>query len=446
VNFVQPFRHAFKPLYGKYFYRIIFSILSLPLFIYAVIKYFIQGKQHVSTVQQSELDSIVAALKKKYSYLKHNKSESKLKKEAQRIYNHRYRYNDKQPTNDFVSYYTTILTDRFPVIKVICAFPLFILLCFYLNPIVRYIFERFVMALFVIVGVIFVVFTILYLSPLDAAYSILGPEATKDQVHQFNASHNLDQSYLAQLWNAIKGVFTFDLGTSYKGNENVIHAIFIRIPVTLLIALISLIIAIVIAIPIGIISAIKRNTWLDVILMIIALIGLSIPNFWQGLIFILAFSLKLDILPPSYMPNNPLTLILPVIVVGTAVAASITRMTRSSVLEVMRNDYVMTAYAKGLSSQQVITRHILKNAIIPIITLIGLLVADLLGGAAVTEQVFNINGIGRYIVQKQFIPDIPAIMGGVVYISIVISLANLAIDIFYAIVDPKIRSEIKERE
>jgi peptide/nickel transport system permease protein len=146
------------------------------------------------------------------------------------------------------------------------------------------------------------------------------------------------------------------------------------------------------------------------------------------------------------MPNNPLTLILPVIVVGTAVAASITRMTRSSVLEVMRNDYVMTAYAKGLSSQQVITRHILKNAIIPIITLIGLLVADLLGGAAVTEQVFNINGIGRYIVQKQFIPDIPAIMGGVVYISIVISLANLAIDIFYAIVDPKIRSEIKERE
>lgn len=146
------------------------------------------------------------------------------------------------------------------------------------------------------------------------------------------------------------------------------------------------------------------------------------------------------------MPNNPLTLILPVIVVGTAVAASITRMTRSSVLEVMRNDYVMTAYAKGLSSRQVITRHILKNAIIPIITLIGLLVADLLGGAAVTEQVFNINGIGRYIVQKQFIPDIPAIMGGVVYISIVISLANLAIDIFYAIVDPKIRSEIKERE
>lgn len=107
---MQPFRHAFKPLYGKYFYRIIFSILSLPLFIYAVIKYFIQGKQHVSNVQQSELDSIVTALKKKYSYLKQDKNDTKLKKEAQRIYNHRYRYNAKQPTNDFVSYYTTILT------------------------------------------------------------------------------------------------------------------------------------------------------------------------------------------------------------------------------------------------------------------------------------------------------------------------------------------------
>lgn len=121
-------------------------------------------------------------------------------------------------------------------------------------------------------------------------------------------------------------------------------------------------------------------------------------------------------------------------------------MTRSSVLEVMRNDYIMTAYAKGLSTTQVVIRHILKNAIIPIITLIGVLIAELLGGSAVTEQVFNINGIGRYIVQKQFIPDIPAVMGGVVYISLVISLVNLAIDIFYACVDPKLREEIKERE
>ncbi len=161
----------------------------------------------------------------------------------------------------------------------------------------------------------------------------------------------------------------------------------------------------------------KRNSWLDITLMIIALIGLSIPSFWQGLLFILAFSLKLDILPPSYMPEHPISLILPVLVIGTSIAASITRMTRSSVLEVMRSDYVLTAYAKGLSTTQVVIKHILKNAIIPIVTLVGFLVAELLGGSAVTEQVFNINGIGRYIVQKQLIPDIPAVMGGVVYIN-----------------------------
>ena len=203
--------------------------------------------------------------------------------------------------------------------------------------------------------------------------------------------------------------------------------------------------ALVIAIPIGIISAFKRNSWIDITLMIIALIGLSIPNFWQGLLFILAFSLRLDILPPSYVPNDPLSLILPVLVIGTAIAASITRMTRSSVLEVMRNDYVMTAYAKGISKSQVVIKHILKNALIPIVTLIGILFVELLGGSAVTEQVFNINGIGRYIVQKQFVPDIPAVMGGVIYISIVISLINLVIDIFYVMIDPQLREEIKER-
>ncbi len=133
--------------------------------------------------------------------------------------------------------------------------------------------------------------------------------------------------------------------------------------------------ALIIAIPIGIISAMKRNSWLDITLMIIALIGLSIPSFWQGLLFILAFSLKLDILPPSYMPEHPISLILPVLVIGTSIAASITRMTRSSVLEVMRSDYVLTAYAKGLSTTQVVIKHILKNAIIPIVTLVGLLVA-----------------------------------------------------------------------
>ncbi|SUM45075.1 Oligopeptide transport system permease protein [Staphylococcus petrasii] len=440
------YQKPFKSLYSKWFYRVLFSILSLPIFLYACIKYLFVNDKKTTLGQIHELTELENALEKKYTFLNQPKSKSALQKEARAIYNHRNRYNNQKTTKDFTSFFTDILFGKYPIIKIIFAFPLFIVLSFYLNPIVRYIFERIIMTIVVMVGVVIVVFTILYFSPMDAAYSILGPDATKDQIHQFNEQHHLNSPYLVQLWEAIKGVFTFNLGTTYKGNDIVTQAIGARIPITLLIAVIALLIAILIAIPIGIISALKRNTWLDITLMIIALIGLSIPNFWQGLLFILAFSLKLDIFPPSYIPENPLSLILPVLVIGTAMAASITRMTRSSVLEVMRNDYVMTAYAKGLSTTQVVIRHIFKNAIIPIITLIGLLVAELLGGSAVTEQVFNINGIGRYIVQKQFVPDIPAVMGGVVYISLVISLVNLAIDIFYAIVDPKLREEIKGRE
>lgn len=440
------YRRTFQSIYSTWFYRILFSILSLPLFLYSFIKYLIVNNKKTTLEHIREISELEDELKKKYNFLNKNKTKSLLHKEANEIYNLRNKYIDHKPTSDFPSFHTDTLFGNYSIIKMIFAFPLFIVFSFYLNPIVRYIFERIIMTIVVIVGVIIVVFTILYLSPMDAAYSILGPDATKEQIHQFNEQHNLNSSYLVQLWDAIKGVFTFNLGTTYKGNDVVTEAIGARIPITLLIAVIAVIIAILIAIPIGIVSALKRNSWLDVTLMIIALIGLSIPNFWQGLLFILTFSLKLDILPPSYIPDNPISLILPVLVIGTSIAASITRMTRSSALEVMRNDYVTTAYAKGLSTSQVVIRHIMKNAIIPIITLIGLLLAELLGGSAVTEQVFNINGIGRYIVQKQFIPDIPAVMGGVVYISIVISLVNLAIDIFYAIVDPKLREEIKERE
>ena len=332
---------------------------------------------------------------------------------------------------------------KFIAITFIPAILFYVLLMLYANPFLQFVIERILQSFIVIIGVAILVFTILYLSPFDPARNLLGAEATPEQIENFNRIYGLDQPYLSQLWNAISGLFTFDLGTSFAGKEDIMHSIANKFPVTLEIALISLLMAVAIAIPVGIISAVRPNSYLDYTFMLIALIGLSIPSFWQGLIFILTFALKLQWLPATYNPNNWLSLIMPIIVLGTSITASIARMTRSSMLEVIHEDYIITAKAKGLNEFKIITKHAIRNAMIPIITVIGLLFGGMLGGASVTEKVFNISGIGSYIIDKQFIPDIPAILGGVVYIAITVSIVNLLIDILYAFFDPRIRSKMK---
>lgn len=347
--------------------------------------------------------------------------------------------------NTYQNYFLHLLqSQKFLVISAIPGILMYTFLLLYSNPFVQFIFERIIQTLFVILGVATLVFTILYISPLDPARNILGIEATPEQIENFNRLYGLDQPYLVQLWHSLSGLFTFDLGTSFAGKEDIMASIANKFPVTLKIAILSLVMAIVIAIPVGIISAIRPNSFLDYSFMIIALIGLSIPSFWQGLIFILTFSLELNWFPATYNPQNWLSLVLPVVVLGTSLTASIARMTRSSMLEVISEDYIITAKAKGLNERKVISKHAIRNAMIPIITVIGLLFGGMLGGASVTEKVFNINGIGSYIVDKQFIPDIPAILGGVVYIAITISIVNLIIDITYAFFDPRIRSKMKK--
>jgi peptide/nickel transport system permease protein len=320
---------------------------------------------------------------------------------------------------------------------------MFLFLWIYSKPILRYIFERLVMTIFVIISVAIFVFTILYFSPSDPAANILGEAATLEQREEFNRQYGLDQPYLVQLADSIKGILTFNLGFSYTGNENIAASIANKFPITIIIAIFSLLMAIVLAIPIGIISAAKRNSIWDYSFMFIALIGLSIPNFWQGLVFILNFSIKWHLLPATYSPGDWLSIIMPVIVLGTGLTASIARMTRSSILEVINEDYIVTAKAKGLKPRKILIQHALRNAMIPIITVIGLQFGGMLGGAAVTEKVFNISGLGSYIVDKQFVPDIPSILGGVVYIAITISLVNLVVDIIYALLNPRIRSQMK---
>ena len=321
---------------------------------------------------------------------------------------------------------------------------MYALMGIYSNAYLKYILERLVMTVFVIFGVAFLVFTILYISPLNPAANILGETATAEQIAAFNKLYGLDQPYLVQLWDTLRGILTFDLGKSFAGNEDVTTAIANKFPVTMTLTVISTIVAVLIALPIGIISATRPNSFFDYTFMLIALLGLSIPNFWQGLIFILNFSIKLHWLPATYNPQNWLSMIMPIVVLGTGLTAAVARMTRSSTLEVIHEDYIITAKAKGLSRRHVLWKHAVGNALIPIITVIGLQFGGMLGGAAVTEKVFNINGIGSYIVDKQFIPDIPAIMGGVVYTAIAISIVNVVIDILYALFDPRIRSKMKQ--
>ena len=248
---------------------------------------------------------------------------------------------------------------------------------------------------------------------------------------------------MEQLLRVFRGVLTFDMGRSFVGNEDVIASIFRLFPITLIVAFWSLLLSLLIAIPAGVFSAIRPYSAFDYIFMFTALLGLSIPNFRQGLIFILYFSINWRILPSLYIVGNWLSLIMPVVVLGTALAASVARMTRSSMLEVIKQDYVTTARAKGLPNSKAVMKHVLVNAMIPIITVVGLQFGGVLGGSAVIERVFNIRGLGSHIVDRQFIPDIPVVMAGTIYIAIIVSITNLAADVLYAFLDPRIKSQMK---
>ncbi len=331
----------------------------------------------------------------------------------------------------------------FKIFSYVLAFPMYMVLAIFFNPYLKYIFERVTMLFFVIFGVTLVVFTILYFSPMDPARNILGELATEEQVADWKALYGMNDPYYKQALRAVKNVVTFDFGSSFVGNEPVMESIMRKFPITLKVTLASLLVSVLIAVPAGIISAIKQYSTFDFSAMTLALIGISIPNFWLGLMLILVFSVNLGWLNVIYDNTSLKSLIMPAIVLGTALAASVARMTRSSMLEVIKSDYITTARAKGLKESKVILGHALRNAIIPIITIIGLQFGGMLGGSAVTERVFTIPGIGSYIVSKQMIPDIPVVLAGVVYIAIVISIANLVIDIMYAFFDPRIKAKLK---
>ena len=304
----------------------------------------------------------------------------------------------------------------------------------------KYIFKRILMMIPVLLGVLFLVFTMNEISPGDPAAMIAGDAASVEVVEQIREDLGLNKPLPVRFFNYTKNlVLHGDLGTSYKTKRPVLDEVMDRLPTTILLSLTSAAFAVFLSIPIGIISAIKQNTWIDNLLMVLALIGVAMPAFWQGLMTIILFSVKLGWFP-SYGFTTPAHWFMPVLTIGTGAMASLVRITRSSMLEVIRQDYIRTARAKGQTERKVIISHALRNSMIPIITAIAIQLGSMLGGAIVTETVFAIPGIGMLMIQSIKARDYPTIQGAVVVIAVMFSLLNLVGDIIYTFVDPRLKS------
>ena len=306
----------------------------------------------------------------------------------------------------------------------------------------KYVIKRLVMLIPVIIGVSFLVFFIMSLAPGDTARAILGENAPIEAVEALREELGLNDPVLVRYGNYMLDLLHGDLGTSYKSGRPVFSEIASRFPTTLKLAFWGMVFAVVLSIPIGIISATRQYSALDSISMVLALLGVATPNFWLGLMLIIGFSLHL-----GWFPSNGAegwrSVVLPVITVGTGCMANITRTTRSSMLEVIRQDYIRTAKAKGVPHKKVINKHALKNALIPVVTVIGLQFGSLLGGAVLTETVFAWPGLGTYLVNSIKAKDTPAVLGCVIIFSICFSIVNLCVDLLYAFIDPRIKSKYK---
>jgi len=307
----------------------------------------------------------------------------------------------------------------------------------------RYIVRRVLFLIPVLLGVAFCVFTLLYLTPGDPARMILGDLATEEAVQEFRNREGLNDPFLIQFGNYVwKAVTKGDIGRSYVTKRSVAQEVLAAFPATLKLSALAMVIAILVGLPCGILSAIKQYSLFDTVTMIFAMIGLSMPVFWLGLLLILLFSVHLRWLPSSGFGTFK-AMILPAVSLSAQAISMVTRMTRSSMLEVIRADYIRTARAKGQKESIVIWVHALHNALIPVVTLCGLQFGHLLAGAILTESIFAIPGIGRLMVTSIMQRNYPVVQGGVLFIAIAFSIVNLLVDLVYAYIDPRIKAQYK---
>lgn len=305
----------------------------------------------------------------------------------------------------------------------------------------RYILKRIIWMIPIILGVAVLVFTIMYFCPGDPATIILGQGATQAEIDALRETMGLNRGYFVRLFEFLTDTFIhFDLGNSYISKGSILLEITQRLPRTVILATMCMVIGIVVGVPLGILAAVKQDSIGDRVSMILALVGVSIPNFWLALLLVLLFSVKLNWLPAMGIGSFK-HYILPTLACCMGGIATQARQSRSSMLEVIRSDYITTARSKGVSNLGVIFKHELTNALIPVITVAGNQFSMLLGGTLIIEQIFSIPGMGSFLITAVFNRDYPVIQIGAVFMAIVFSIIMLLVDLLFAFVDPRIKSQ-----
>ncbi len=314
----------------------------------------------------------------------------------------------------------------------------------------RYLIRRLLLTVPVLIFVSLIVFSIISLIPGDPARIMLGEEFSKEALEVLRHQLGLDRPLYVRYWIWLGRLVHGDLGRSVRDGRPVLDTLLLKLPVTIELAIAALLVSWAIAIPSGAVAAWKQRSMVDYAATTFALAGVSIPNFWLGIMLIYLFAVNLHVLPASGyvepwldLRRNLSLLIMPSIVLGTALAALVMRLLRSSMIEVLSADYVRTAHAKGLSNFVIIVKHALKNAMIPVVTIMGLQLSGLLGGAVITETIFSIPGLGRLAVDSILTRDYPMVQGVVLFVALSVVATNLAVDMIYGLLDPRIRLEAR---
>lgn len=304
----------------------------------------------------------------------------------------------------------------------------------------RYIAKRLLLMIPVIIGISFIIFSIMSFMPGNPARLLLGEKATATAIEALNEEMGLNDPFIIRYVHYMGDVLTGNFGTSYRTGMPVVEEIVRRFPTTLKLAVLSVVFAAAIGLPLGILSAVKQYSWIDSLTTVLGLGFISMPPFWLGLMLIILFSAKLGILP-SFGSDSLAHFILPAITSSASTFATLLRMTRSTMLEVIRQDYVTTAKAKGADKRRIIFHHCLPNALIPLITVVGVNFGGMLGGSVITESVFGMSGIGQLLIMSIRSKDVPAVMACTLLLAVMFGLVNLIVDVIYAYVDPRIKAQ-----